>query len=274
MFSSEETTVYELFSMLSGNDGYLGVAQLVTTPMRGEGDMFARWQESVSVAGGSSAGQVFTVPRLNEELAVNPERLLANWDRAVDGSVRKLLERKLVKSIRTWRPSVVVTEPSGTSSSAVQQLVQQVVSSAVQRASDPTWYPEQLGEMGLESWQVKRVFAVEMERRPAVRINTAQLAPRLGMSVSQHASRARAVTVREFEKMSQTIGFTLLTSHDRAIAQGSSMMSGVQLAPGGEARREVSVSASADVDSLVRVSRQWRNMQQLVDRGLQASAKR
>jgi len=57
-----------------------------------------------------------------------------------------------------------------------------------------------------------------MERRPAVRINTAQLAPRLGMSVSQYAARARAVTVREFEKMSQTIGFTLLTSHETAIA--------------------------------------------------------
>ncbi len=271
MFSSEETTVYELFSLLSGNDGYLGVAQLVTTPMRGEGDMFARWQESVSVAGGSSAGQVFTVPRLSEELAVNPERLRANWDRAVDGSVRKLLERKLVKSIRTWRPSVVVTEPSGNSSNAVQQLVQEIVSSAVQRASDPTWYPEQLGEMGLESWQVSRFFAVEMERKPAVRINTAQLAPRLGMSVSQHAARARAVTVRDFEKMPQTIGLTLISSHDPAIAQGSGMMSGVQLAPGGEARRQISVSASADVDSLVRASRQWRNMQQLVDRGLKGS---
>ena len=271
MFSSEETTVYELFSLLSGNDGYLGVAQLLTTPMRGQGDMFARWQESVSMAGGSSAGQVFTVPRLSDELAVNPQRLRANWDRAVDGPVMELMERELVKSIRTWRPSVVVTEPSGSSASAVQQLVQEVVGRAVKRAADPTWYPEQLTEVGLESWQVSRFYAVEQERKPTVRINAAQLAPRLGMSVSQHAAQARALTIPGFEKMSQTIGFTLLDSHPHALSPGREMMAGLQLAPGGEARRQIAVSASADVDSLVRASRQWRNMQQLVDRGLSGS---
>jgi photosystem II stability/assembly factor-like uncharacterized protein len=271
MFSSEKTTVYELFSLLSGNDGYLGVAQLVTTPIEGKGDMFARWQESISVAGGSSAGQVFTVPRLSDELAINPERLLDNWDRAVDGSVMKLLDRQLVKSIRTWRPSVVVTEPSGPSASAVQQLVQKVVQSAVERAADATWYPEQLAEGGLESWQVSRLFAVEQQRKPTVRINTSQLAPKLGMSVSQHAARARAVTMPGFEKMSTAIGFTLLLANGPAFNSSPEMMAGIQLPPGGDARRQITVSAATDVDALLRASRQWRNMQQLVENGLKGT---
>jgi photosystem II stability/assembly factor-like uncharacterized protein len=271
MFGSEKTTVYELFSLLSGNDGYLGVAQLLTTPMRGEGDMSARWQESISAAGGSSAGQIFTVPRLSEELTVNPQRLLANWDRAVDGSVMKLLDRQLVKSIRTWRPSVVVTEPAGPSASAIQQLIQQAVSQAVGRAADPTWYPEQLAQAGLESWKVDRLYALEHERKPMVWISTDQLAPRLGMSVSQHAAQARSLTLPGFDKMAPSVGFTLLASNVDVPLHGHDLMAGIRLVPGGEARRRISVSSSANVESLVRVSRQWRNMQQLVDRGMDGS---
>jgi photosystem II stability/assembly factor-like uncharacterized protein len=268
IFGSEQTAVYELFCLLSAHDGYLGVGQLVTTPTHGPGDMYARWRESISLSGGSAAEQIFTMPRLSEELSINPERLAANWDRAVDGSYRAVLDRQLVRSIRSWRPSVIVTEPAGPRATAVQQAIQQAVTLAVSHAADATWYPDQLTDAGLTSWQVDRLLAVELERRPSTTINSSQLVPSLGMSVAQFASRARSLTQSQLQVVPASIGFTTISADRLADGPGRGIMAGSGLAPGGEARRNINNSATEDVRSLVESSRRWRNMQQIIDRGV------
>ena len=83
--------------------------------------------------------------------------ILAHWNKLHASGAEEELIRQLVLSLRIWRPSIVISE-SPDSKTPIAALLSEAVQEAVRRAADAKAFPEQIGELGLEPWQVRKVY--------------------------------------------------------------------------------------------------------------------
>jgi hypothetical protein len=130
--------------------------------------------------------------------------ILAHWNQLHAGRAEEELLRQLVLSIRTWRPSVIFTEhPS--SKTPLSSLVGEAVHEAERRAADPKAFPEQINELGLETWQVKRIFvdAMKEQERPAsiVTLNNDEPIERIQSTPRDYAAHAHALLVDRYSRL-------------------------------------------------------------------------
>ncbi len=278
IFSEARRIPLELFAQQSGDEGYLGYAEIINrrdleippieqTP--GEDACHA----AMSTVGGCGAEQSWRFPLRQEGLRVGSQELMEIWDRANDGRGVAMMEELMVRKIRQWRPEVLVTEaadPQG--NRPLSHVINQLVLSAVTKAADSTSYPDHLASAGLQPWTVKKVFGLaDGEQSTTVTLNTAQLATRLGRSLAEQAADAYSLVCDDYRKSPPTLGFQLLRD---ALPQSSGqkdIFSGIYLPPGGEARRQTSPPAGGNLETLMRSAQKRRNIEQIIETNAGAS---
>src|SRR5581483_5619627 len=93
---------------------------------------------------------------------VDRARLLEYWNTPHANQADRELLRQLVLAIRTWKPSVVITDHPDikVTGSAADALVAEAVHAAMTQAAVPQAFPEQIEKLGLEPWAVQRVLAL------------------------------------------------------------------------------------------------------------------
>jgi photosystem II stability/assembly factor-like uncharacterized protein len=274
IFSEAERVPLELFALQSGDEGYLGFAEILSRrdielPAQDEAPLEDKVRAALSAVGACGAEQAWRFPLRQKGLQLGSQELIRIWDRANDGRGVALLEELLVRRIRQWRPEVVVTEASGSRGDRpLSQLTTSLVLSAVVNAADPTAFPEHAMSGGLRPWSVKKVFCVAEESDEAtVRLTTSQLATRLGRSVAEHAEDGYSLIQAEHSSIPVTVGFRLLQDRLPQSAGRTDIFSGIFLQPGGEARRRSSAPAMTNLESLTRAAQKRRNIDQLFQLG-------
>lgn len=272
VFSEADRVPLELFALFSGDEGYLGHAELlnrrdIEVPSIADAPLEDRANAALSMVGACGATSAWRFPLRQKGLDFSSRDILAIWDRVNDGQGVTLIEELVVRRIRQWRPEVIVTEaPSPNGEQPLSHLVNQVVLSAVQNAADPTSHPDHMTIAGLEPWAVKKVFCVSKGVDQAtVRLTTAQLATRLGHSVAEQAEQGYAMVCNDHYTSPVTMGFQLL--HDRLpqAAGRTNIFSGIFLQPGGEARRRQSQPVARNLDALTRAAQKRRNVEQIFE---------
>jgi len=152
-------------------------------------------------------------------------------------------------------------------------VVNQIVLRAVEQAADATRFPEQLGQMGLDAWQVKKVFgSLPPGQLGTLNLNTAQVANRLGASLADYAAGPRGLIVEEYTPSPTTLGFFL---HVDTLPQGRGVhdfFSGITLHPAGEARRQLIETGAQSIDLMKRVAQRHRNLKAILARPDQSEA--
>ncbi|NLE39290.1 MAG: hypothetical protein GX621_14805 [Pirellulaceae bacterium] len=273
VFSGPEDIPLEMLVQLSGNDGYLSVVEVVNdhgreaAPRRGA-PLEARLREAVVRLGASDARLAwrFPVPPAGWELG--EQAVLDGWNQANDGRGMERLAAHLVRSIRLWRPEVVVTHaPSPTGDDPCRHLINQAVLDAVERAADPTSFVDQITGAGLEPWRVKKVYAVSPSGIDAkLTLSDATIADRLGQSLGEAAVDARGLIEERFTPGPETLGFRLMV--DRIDEGGSQddFFARIALPPGGEARRAVTAMSSEGVGSRAELAQRNRNVRAILRR--------
>lgn len=272
-FCSEPGAIpFELLTRLSGNDGYLSVIEILarrdaveTSPAVDA--LPERSHEAVVAVGGCVAESAWRFPLRQQELRLSAEQLREGWDRMNDGAGMSRLEAYLVRELRCWRPDVVFAPPvNRRHPDPLDQLIGDALLRAVAHAADPTRYPEQVVALGLEPWRVKKVFlTLSPGESGTVNLATAQLAPRLGVSLSDHASPARAIVERELQLPPTNVGFRLVQQQVPESGHGD-FFSGLTLHPGGEARRSLENPTSDNSETLRRAAQKHRNVQAILAR--------
>jgi len=262
----------ELLAQLSGDEGYLAAVELlgrrdVETPPRADVPLDDRIHDAVVGVGGCGVRAAWQFPLPKLDLALPPERVLGGWNRVNDGRAIDELDAHLVRQIRLWRPEVVLTHAAATTAGEpVAGLVHEAVLRAVGRAGDPTWHAEQITQLGLEPWKVKRVFgSLGPSARGSTVLATTQLSTRLGATLADAAAGPRGLVSDQFRPAADSLGFQLLVDTSGRPSPRGDFFAGIALAPGGEARRELSPPAADSVDMIRRIAEKRRNSQAILE---------
>ncbi|MBN2477428.1 MAG: hypothetical protein JXB62_22675 [Pirellulales bacterium] len=272
LFSEGGDVPLELFAELSGNEGYLGVVEVlnrrdveVQSPNRTH--PADRLHEALAAVGASDARTAWRFPLRQTGLELGAQQIIEGWDRANDARGLVELEAHVVRQIRLWRPEVIVThDASPRGDDPLEHLINQVVLQAVERAADPTWLPEQIAGAGLEPWEVKKVYAsMPPGSRGSTEVTTAKLAARLGRSLADVAATPRGLLQDQYDTVPETLGFRLLVRRLPQEQGRGDFFSGLTLPPGGEARRELTEPPAEGLDLLRRMAQRRRNMRAILE---------
>jgi photosystem II stability/assembly factor-like uncharacterized protein/TolA-binding protein len=272
-YSVVEAIPVELFAKLSAGEGYLGVGELL-----GRADVedarpqvaraADRGRDAIVLAGGSALEAAWQFPLRPQGIATRGEHVTAAWDLANDGAGVAKLEARLVRQIRTWRPDVVFTHSaSPRGEDALGHVVNQVVMRAVEKAADPTRYPEQVTQAGLEPWKVRKVFtSLQAGQSGSTQLETAQLMPRLGRSVADLSALPRGLICEDFAPSPASLAFRLsMNALSQETAQRD-FFTGIVLHPGGDARRLLADTGAESLDLVRGAAQRQRNVQAILDR--------
>lgn len=210
------------------------------------GNPFARFgvhaaanARSRDVGGGAPAHAAWRFPARPAALRLSGEELVELWNRTNDGQWLDRLEAHLVSRIRMWRPDVVFTSPSGGKVAEPNSaLISQIVPRAVERAADATRrYPDQITELGLATWKVRKVYAcLKPGENGTSNINTSQMSAHHGGAIPDLAAPSRGLTTSVYAAPPATLGFRLLVDHIPQELGQRDFFSGITLQPGGEMR--------------------------------------
>src|SRR5690606_14644360 len=117
----------------------------------------ARTQEAITAFGGSAVDIDWQLSLPHDAESLSPEALVAELNRRTDGKALELLESRLVRDLRTWRPEVVLIEqPAPIGGDPAVALLHLAMEAAIEAAGDATRYPE-LATVGLAPWKPKRL---------------------------------------------------------------------------------------------------------------------
>jgi photosystem II stability/assembly factor-like uncharacterized protein len=272
-FGGPEDVPLELFARLSGNDGYLGVVQVigrrdVEMELPDKVPLADRTHEALVATGACGAESAWRFPLRQRGLALSSDQVLAGWDRANEGPALERLDEYIFRQIRTWRPDVVVTHSlANQQTDALGGLVGQAVLRSVEGAADPARFPGHATDLGLAPWKVKKVYsALPPGEIGSANVTAAQVAPRLGRSLAGQAAVPRMLIGPRSGIQPESIGFRLLAD---ALPQDSGrgdFFSGLSLAPDSEARRQLDEPLPETLDSLRRSAHSYRNVQAILGR--------
>jgi photosystem II stability/assembly factor-like uncharacterized protein/tetratricopeptide (TPR) repeat protein len=271
LFSDPAAAPLEMFARLSGNDGYLSTVEIINRRDIDAGSLsFAaqndRAAAALSAVGGGPVDTSWRFPLRQPGVHRNPAQWLAGWDRVNDGQAMSRLEMHLVRQIRQWRPEIIVTHAASLrGDDPLGHTINQLVLRAVEQAGDATRYPEQSAQLGLEPWRVRKVFgAIPDGKLGTVNVTTSQLAPRLGASLAEAAQTPRGWLETTYRPSPAAIGFqSLIDTLPQGVGQAD-FFSGLNLSPGGEARRLLADVPDASADLMRRQAQKQRNLQAIL----------
>jgi len=265
---------WELLARVAAAEGYLSAVEVLgrrdlEVAPDDEAPYAQRTRQAVAAVGGTSADAAWRFPLRQEGLVMPAEAIVGDWDRANDGGGADRLTEYVVRKIRQWRPDVIVTDPpSPQQHDPLAHLVNQIVLRAVALAADSTAFPEQMTLGRLEPWQVKKVFCTLGEGRGqgTITIASAELAPTLGRSLADVASRGRSFIDHQFTPSPRETNLQLVVNRLPEALGRDDIFSGLLLRPGGEARRAERRGTDTDLDQLRQMAQKQRNVTQLLAR--------
>ncbi|MHB8899367.1 MAG: YCF48-related protein [Thermoguttaceae bacterium] len=273
IFADGHDLPLELIAKLSGEEGYLSVAEIIgRSDPGGEPEQGVpcrdRIHEAVVALGGCAAHEAWRFPVTPEALKLKGEAVVEQWNRVNDGLGSAYLSAHLVRQIRTYRPEVIVTcSPSQTGEDPLGDLLNDAVMTAIRDAADPTSQTDQVTQAGLEPWTVTRVFSsMAPGLSGTTSVSTAQLATRLGCSLADAASESRGLIDTELGPQVETLGFRLLVDEHPSQGGEEGFFTGIGLQPGGEARRQWTDPPPANIEQIRHMAERRRHTQAIIKR--------
>jgi photosystem II stability/assembly factor-like uncharacterized protein len=235
----------ETVSLLGGEDGYLaaGLGVLAPDPATAALDKATeaqRFAAAVRLAGGAAGEMLWQFP-LPQHLARSGKiDIRQAWNRLHEDRASDELLRQLVLALRIWRPSVVVTDhPDEQAASSAEALVAEAFHEAFTRAGDPKAFPEQIAQLGLQPWEVSKVYCCWQERTGAqVYLDPTAISPRLEATARDFAAPAAGLLSDAPYSLPSRRYYHLADSRLAGAMNHRDLMQAVELAPGGVARRE------------------------------------
>lgn len=283
LLAQPNDTPYEVLARHAGNEGFLAVTRWLVRdpPLAASPHQFDLAAQSVGVVGVSAAEQSWRFPLPPAGMDEGAKRVVAFWDELHEGKAVETLERELVRSIRMWRPSVVITPAAHRQTlGPLDYLLNQITTRALEAAGDASKYPDQISVAGLQPWQVRKIYGSlgplaeqsDDEKSPAaiaslptgdLVIDATQLAIRLGGSVGEASAKARGFLPEWNREPPTGWSLQLLRSRPAGISNGD-LTTGLVLEPGQGARRPQSDAVPGGAVALRQLTDGRRNVAALL----------
>lgn len=258
---------FELISYHAGTQGFLTGMEVLNRPTSKSGITRLPLQDAIASSGGDVGTTAWQFPAEDTKLNLSGKSMIAGWDMANDGQGLLAAEAYLVRLIRQWRPSVVLTDYADpTGKQPMAYLTNQIVLNAVEKAADIQAFPEHQEELGLAPWSVARVCSVMPEdANGSITLNATQISPQLAMSVSEHAGVSRGIAFSELLVGPPTVELKVLRSSTISEGRLTDIFSGISIPAGKEARRPPQQMPVVDLATLQRAAQKRRNMIEMIN---------
>jgi hypothetical protein len=263
--TAAERVPIALITRSAAENGYRTVAALAARHDIGpdghlDGQLDLRLQTAVLAAGACDSEISWRLPIAAPGLDEDYDRLLNEWTLLTDGRLPETMLGGLVAQLRTWRPSVLVIDDASDEDAAAK-LLRQAILHAVAQAADPSRYSEQLTTTGLEPWQVSRVFVRLPEgQEGAPALDPYEILPRHSQTLAMASADAVALLIGEGAPTSGREGYRLIYPEpDPAAPPSRDFFGGLNLSPGGEARRTLAPLTDFDYDQIEHLAQHQRN---------------
>jgi photosystem II stability/assembly factor-like uncharacterized protein len=270
----------ELLAELGAAEGYIAAVDILHTEQAADraNNIAAdsRTREAMILAGAASAATAWRFPLPQSDPALTPADLLAALNRQNDGRAIEQLERHLVRTMRMWRPDVVITRDAiQDESESMTALIEHLVLRSIEAAGDPTQFVELAATAGVDPWQVKNVYGLlPLGVRGQQSIVSNKFSPFLGSSLADWTAPSRRILFSSHTPPPDTHELNLLAGepasnfaeHDRAASGASGLFRGISLARGSDARRAAPETLSNDLDDLRRVAMRRKHLRELLER--------
>ena len=270
VFSEPKRIPLELLVKLCADEGYLGVVEILTRDADAAVPDGAatedRLQEAILGVGGTGSAQLARFPLPEEALALNVEETINRWNAANDGRAMDVLQAHLVRRIRMWRPSLILTHAASVRGDRpLDHLINQSVLAAVRAAADPTAFPKQITQAGLKPWRVEKVYSVlRGDSAGTFELPTSQIAMRLGRSLADAADATRGLIHGDDASAPESIQLRLVLNQLPHEPTKPDPFNGIILHPGGDARRLVGEPAAESLRAVQEAARRRRNLQAIL----------
>jgi len=262
---------WELIAKYSADGGYL---TQITLPFRAsyeddnshEIEASALAQNAFMKAGATDVETQWRFPIPDRRIRFPSSILTTHWSGGSAG-----LEENLVRSIRMWRPAIVLSDPPHTEDSS-RVLLHDSLQKAVKLAADASAYPHHFKLQGLEPWRIKKVYSISSEHLEAHEVVlAASLAPRLRVTYGEFVSEPRALMQRKIGPAPKQVSVRLLQSFVGSAAGQGSIFSGAISSNDQSARRPRSSHQSQNSLAQLRMAQQRRNWKQIIGQGALSS---
>lgn len=259
VFADADAVPLELVARLSAGEGYYGgtiaVARRDFDPPGTSNRLTARAQEAARLTGAGENEQLWQFPVRQAGLKLSSDSILEGWEQLHEQGGLEELQEQLVLRIRTWRPTVIITQSPSDDSDAVASVLRLTLLQAVQRAADERQYPSQINDLKLVAWRVPKVYSISTtDRTGRAGLTTAQFIPRLGKSLHGFATAARGLL--DGERQSAPIAYRYESLIDDSLPGSlkDDLFVGRHLPPGSEARRAVVNAPAIPLTNLRRLA--------------------
>lgn len=264
LFSRAEEIPFEAFAQICANQGYIGGATvLFRDEDRQRESRETAWMDRVHEAmirsGASGTWELGPFSIGHAELHTTIDRLIEQIEKEHDGKGIAKLRERLVLTIRQWMPEIILTSGSGESKDPVRELAIREIMNAIEAAADPQAYPDQITELALKPWKVKKVHCVLDDGQLGdVHIATTEPSLRLGQPIDEFVYLSHGMVDTAWKSKPAILGFS--TVLDDFPGRGNKdFFSGIDV-PFEEARRPILGSFDARANEIFLRIKQRRNI--------------
>jgi photosystem II stability/assembly factor-like uncharacterized protein len=245
-------------ALLGAEDGYLVTALrvLAADPASARVERATdqpRLRSAMRQLAGAAADSLWQFPVPAYLDTAKADQLLSHWDQLHAGNAARELRRQLVLALRIWRPEVILTDSTTTPTG---QLVQEAMRQVFREAADPKVFPEQLTTLGLSCWQAKKLYALDQSSTTAqVHLDLTRPRARLHDAPAEFAASPASIAAAAPVRLPDERHYRLLMTTMPEAVKADDLMAGLELAPGGTARRPLPAYTETDAATLDRLAK-------------------
>ena len=239
-------TPLDTVALLGGQDGYVTGSVRVTAADPASAALIhctdeARLSAAVRQAGGAASETLWQFPVASHLAHANRDDLLRAWDQLHGDRAAEQMLRQLVLALRMWRPDVIVTD--GPDARRRTAWSSRRCTRLSRTRPIRNVFPEQLSVMGLEPWKASKLYGrCDGRADGQVSIDLTAVSGPLESTLREFASAAAAGLGDEAVSLPTERIYRLLAAVAPAAADHRDLMQGVELAPGGLARRPLAAT--------------------------------
>ncbi len=277
-FVDADAVPLEVVARLSAGEGYYGGVLAIGCRdfdrADRSGDELARATEALTRSGAGHFEQLWQFPLRQTALHESSSAITQTWD-DVHGDGLAQLEEQLVRRIRVWRPTVIVTQsPAGQPGGDIG-ILRQVLLRSIRSAADPRQYPHHIQDMNLPAWRVPKVYAASPAQRTGrTGLSTGQFMPRLGQSLYGYVAGARGLLPEDKQTAPVAYRYEPLVEDTANGSIRDDLFFGRHLPPDGDARRQLAAAPAIPLVNLRRLADRRRALPALLARASQDAAAR
>jgi photosystem II stability/assembly factor-like uncharacterized protein len=259
-------------AVLGAQEGYLAAALRVTAPdpttaapVRASDGL--RLDSAWRQAGGAAAEMLWQFPVSSHLCQAERGELIAAWDKLHGDRAAEQMLRQLVLAIRTWRPDVIITDdPDGNADGFTSDpLIAEAVREAFDRAAKPGEFPEQLKDLNLEAWKVSKLYVLTgAKTAAAITLDLNAISGVLEGTAAEFATGPMAVLAGGMPVVPAERRYRLLAEHLPGAVKHAGLMDGLDIAPGGPARRALPKDTEPS-EELVKAIRQRATLRAMIE---------